>query len=288
MDLKSPGELQDHMLGTYGALRVMLTVVAVSLPITVFLSGWFQKGEPWLASSISKYYWAPTRFALLTPRDFFVGGLLAAAVCLYAYKGFSTRENVALNFAGVFAFFVAILPTNPDGQPKSLRTILHATSAVLFFLCIAYVSIRRSRDTLRLLDPSKRERYARMYFVTGLAMIISPVWALVLSLIRFREEPRSTLVFWIETCGVVAFALYWWVKTLEMRETKAEDRGLDGGLERKDVAPIAAGVPDDRPLGPVDRAIRGVMVAGQPAERVVPATSPAPRKTGKEGSASRN
>ena len=280
MDQKSPAELQEHMLGTYGALRVMLAVVAVSLPIAVFVSGWLHKGEPWLASSISKYYWAPTRFAFLTPRDFFVGGLLAAAVCLYAYKGFSTRENVALNLAGVFAFFVAILPTNPDGQPKTLRTILHATSAVLFFLSIAYVSIRRSGDTLPLLeDPSKRERYARMYFVTGLAMVISPLWALVLSLLRFRDDQGSTLIFWIETCGVVAFALYWWVKTLEMRETKAEDRGLDGGLERKTVAPIGPGAPDERPPGPLDRAIRGVMVGGQSTERVVPATSPAPRKT---------
>ena len=286
MDHKSPGELQEHMLGTYGALRVMLTIIAVSLPIAVTLSGWLQKGEPWLASSISKYYWAPTRFAFLTPRDFFVGGLLAAAVCLYAYKGFSTRENVALNLAGVFVFFVAILPTNSDEQPKSLRTFLHATAAVLFFLCIAYVSIRRSRDTLRLLDASKRERYARIYFLTGLAMIVSPFVALVFSLLHFQEDADSTLVFWVEALGVFAFALYWWFKTLEMRETKAENRGLDGELERKPVEPIPPGSPDHRPLGPVDRAIRGAMVAGQSTERVVPATSSAHEKAGTAGSTS--
>ena len=198
------------MLGTYGALRVMLTVIAVSLPIVVTLSGWLHKGEPWLASSISKYYWAPTRFAFLTPRDFFVSGLRAAAVCLYAYKGFSTRENVALR------------------RVRLLR--------------------RDSADQSR----------------------------------RAAEEPQDISA----RDGGGALALYWWFKTLEMRETKAENRGLDGELERRSVAPILPGAPDHSPLGPVDRAIRGAMVAGQPTERVVPATSPAPEMTGTAASTS--
>jgi len=279
MDQKNPAELQEHMLGTYGALRVMLAVIAFSLPVVVTLSGWIQRGSFAIESSISRYYYVTGRFVFFTPRDLFVGGLVAAAACLYSYKGFSTRENVALNLAGVFAFFVAVLPTSAEGEPRNLRSILHATSAVFFFLSIAYVSIRCSRDTLRLLpDPSKLDGYARRYFATGLAMILSPLVAVGLSLPN-GSLSESRLIYFIEWFGVWAFGAYWWVKTLEMRETKAEKAASSGALERKPVDAIPPGTPGYPPPSRVDRVIRRAMVPGSgKVERVVPATSPAPPK----------
>lgn len=101
--------------------------------------------------------------SFFTTRDLFVGGLFAAGACLYLYKGFSTKENVALNLAGVFALFVTLLPTAATSADGGLVSKLHGTSAVLFFLCIAYVSLFRSRDTFRLLSPAKRRRYASAY-----------------------------------------------------------------------------------------------------------------------------
>ena len=277
MDRKSASELQEHMLGTYGALRVMLTVIGIALPVAVMVSGWFQRSEYWIGKSISDYYHLPAAIPFFTARDFFVGGLLAAAVCLYSYKGFSTRENVALNLAGVFAVFVAILPTSAEGEPRSLRAVLHGTAAVLFFLSIAYVSIRRSRDTLRLLPPAKRDRYARSYFLTGLAMIASPLAAATLSLLVDRESSTTRAIFFVETFGVWTFAAYWWIKTLEMRETDAEQRGLDGVLEREAVEPVLPGGAAGGSTNAVDKAIRRVMVPNDPAvERIVPAEAPAP------------
>ena len=75
MDRKSASELQEHMLGTYGALRVMLTVIGIALPVVVVVSGWFQRGEYWIASSISDYYHLPATIPFFTARDFLVGGL---------------------------------------------------------------------------------------------------------------------------------------------------------------------------------------------------------------------
>jgi hypothetical protein len=279
MDRKSAGELQEHMLGTYGALRVMLTVIALALPVAVTVSGWFQRGELWIGSSISDYYHVTGRFAFLTTRDLFVGGLLAAAVCLYSYKGFSTGENVALNLAGVFAFFVAVLPTSAPREQLGLRAILHGTAAVLFFLSIAWVSIRCSRDTLRLLPEDKRERYARSYFATGLAMVVSPLVAAALSFPWGGDSSPNRLIFLVETFGVWAFAAYWWVKTLEMRESEADELAADGVLERKPVDPVPPPGPESGAANKVDRAIRRVMVPRKDkVERVVPADSPAPRK----------
>ena len=60
MKRKSASELQEHMLGTYDTLRVMLTVIGFALPIAVVLAGWFQEGRFRIESSISEYHLAAT------------------------------------------------------------------------------------------------------------------------------------------------------------------------------------------------------------------------------------
>lgn len=237
MDRKSTEELQEHMMGTYYGLRVGLAVIGIALPLVVVFAGGILH-HVWLEPSLSQYYHTKGRLSYFTTRDLFVGGLFAAGACLYLYKGFSARENVALNLAGVFALFVALLPTAALRSDEGFVSTLHKTSAVLFFLCIAYVSLFRSRDTLLLLTPEKRRRYVRGYFGTGLAMIASPLAAVALS---FALEPASgvrTVIFWLEAFAVWAFAAYWIIKTFEMRETKAEKRALDAELKRE-VVPVA-------------------------------------------------
>lgn len=268
MDRKSTKELQEHMMGTYYGLRVGLAVIGFVLPLVVLFAGGVLH-HVWLEPSISQYYHTKGRFTSFTTRDLFVGGLFAAGACLYLYKGFSTRENVALNLAGVFALFVALLPTAATAADKGVVSTLHGTSAVLFFLCIAYVSVFRSRDTLLLLPPAKRRRYARAYLWSGLAMIASPLAAVALS---FALEPASgfrTLIFWLETFAVWTFAAYWIIKTGEMRETKAEKRALDAELKRE-VVPAVSPDADASQVGGVPSAVRPKSAE---MEAVVPADS---------------
>ena len=61
-----------------------------------------------LAGSMSEYYWAAAG-DVVPARNVFVGGLFAVSACLWLYKGFSPRENVALNLAGLFAVGVALV-----------------------------------------------------------------------------------------------------------------------------------------------------------------------------------
>src|SRR5215213_1970839 len=129
MGRKSADELQQHMLGTYGSLRVGLAVIAISLPIVVVLSGKVLH-HVWIEPSLSAYYHVPSVTSFLTTRDLFVGGLFAAAACLYLYKGFSDKENVALNLAGIFAALVAVLPTAAPKSASDIVATLHRTSAV--------------------------------------------------------------------------------------------------------------------------------------------------------------
>lgn len=260
-ELESSGELQEHMLWTYYGLRVGLAAIGFALPVVLLAAGAVLH-DVWLEPSISAYYHSPPKPLWLTPRDIFVGGLLAAGTCLYLYKGYSNKENIALNWAGVFAVFVALLPTAATGQPGGLVSTLHGASAVLFFMCIAYVSLVRSRDTLHLLPPARRPHYERLYTSTGVAMLASPAAAVVLSFALEPTSPSSTVTFWVEAFGVWSFAAYWTVKTREMRESSAERRALHADLKREVVLADAPTTVDPRP---------GRAPGSRGVERIVPA-----------------
>lgn len=277
MDRKSAGELQKHMLGTYYTLRIGLAGIGIALPIVVLLAGGVLH-HVWLEPSLSQYYYTAGRLRAFTTRDLFVGGLFAAGACLYLYKGFSTKENIALNLAGIFAILVALLPTAPPSSAGYLVSKLHGASAVLLFLCIAYVSLFRSRDTLPLLSVAKQRRYSRLYRATGIAMIVSPLGAVALA---FLLEPASrfrTLIFWVETLAVWAFAAYWILKTMEMRETKAEQRGLDAELRREIVTGTPGGEPAPVLVGsaPTATAMQEVVPKTKEMEVIIPADAPTP------------
>ena len=228
VERKGPDELQEHMLWTYYGLRVGLAAIGFALPLVLVLLGALLHDE-WLKPSISEFYYVKGT-SFLTTRDVFVAGLFAAGICLYLYKGFSNKENVALNAAGLFAALVATFPTAETDDKRGVVSAIHGASAVLFFLSIAYVSVFRSSDTLRLLSEARRPRYRRAYMITSLAMIVSPFTALALS---FFLRPADARIFLVETLGVWAFSAYWVVKTLEMRDSSAEKLALDAELRRE-------------------------------------------------------
>jgi hypothetical protein len=204
-----------------------------------------------------------------------VGGLLAAGASLYLYKGFSNKENVALNIAGVLAAFVALLPTAATSSDRGLVSKLHGAAAVLFFLCLAYVSLFRSHDTLALLPPAKRTRFKQLYLWTGLAMCVSPVAAVVLSYVLEAASRSRTLIFWVESFAVFSFAAYWIIKTKEMRDTKAERRALDAELKRELVSASASRESDVAGVGGVSGTIlRKLSPESGDVERIIPAAAP--------------
>lgn len=84
---------------TYNYLRLIVVLPALWLLVSIIVVS-FYRGAPY--DSISDYYGGPIR-------DVFVGGLMACGVCMIAYKGHSRLEDYALNFAGLNAFFVALV-----------------------------------------------------------------------------------------------------------------------------------------------------------------------------------
>ncbi|RKH02739.1 hypothetical protein D7V97_27580 [Corallococcus sp. CA053C] len=218
-------KLQEHILSTYLNLRFFIAAAAVLIPLVVYGVG--RLHGIGLQDSISAYYWAQGPGEMYPPaRAWFVGGLLGVAALLYLYKGFSFEENAALNLAAVLAVGVAVFPMQWNCQEECGRFSLHGFCAVAMFLCLAYVMWFRSLDTLvHLPDERSRAGYRKTYELTSIVMLVSPITAFLMN--TFWGTPKS-YVFFIETAGILAFALYWVVKSLELRQSGVVRKVLVG------------------------------------------------------------
>jgi len=229
--------LQMHMLSTYNSLRFGMFAIAAAAPIAIVLWGFlFHVG--WL-NSISAYYFAPTAdkwvYSAYPTRVLFVGILFALGSFLYLYRGFSTRENVALNAAGACALGVAVFPMYREVDYLPFSNILHFSFAILLFICMAYTAIFCHEDTLRFVaDANRRKHYKVVYHLIGLFMGLFPLVGLVMAAL-FGAMQRH--VFWIEAAGIWAFAAYWFTKSQELKESQAEVKAATGTLTQPPPGP---------------------------------------------------
>ena len=97
---------------TYRYLRLITPLPAVWLLLAIAMVAVVRHQ---FLDSISDYYGGPLR-------DVFVGTLMASGVGMIAYKGRSKLEDYALNFAGVNAFFVALVSNSFQGLLDAART----------------------------------------------------------------------------------------------------------------------------------------------------------------------
>ncbi len=209
-------ELQKHMLATYRSLRFGVAAIAFAFPLILWIGGRLN-GIP-LQDSMSAYYHAELNGNSM--RNWFVGILFAVGIIVYVYKGYSHKENYALNLAGVLAIGIAIFPMEWDCGETCKKLSLHGISAVSFFLCIAYVCVFRGLDTLHLLkDEAKEKKYRIVYRFCGAGMVLSPIVAYFFTIVFQRFESYT---FYIELAGILAFASFWAAKSREISETKSE------------------------------------------------------------------
>ena len=218
--------LHKHILATYFTLRIGIAIIAIAFPLLLWLGGKAWADLP-LQDSMSAYYHANVDGRSM--RDWFVGILFAVGVFLYLYKGFSRRENYLLNLAGVMAVCVAIFPMEWNCGENCAKYSIHGACAIVFFLAIAYVCVRCSRETLPLLnDEAMQARYRRIYRLLAALMLGSPLIAFAVNAVLRQYASR---VFYVEAVGIVAFAAYWLTKSRELSISQAEARALRGELE---------------------------------------------------------
>ena len=92
---------------SYRYLRLAMVAMVLGLGVAVVHEVVRVEGNCW-QTSLSGYYYTPVQ-------NLFVGALVAIGVCLVALKGNTDSEDVLLNFAGVCAAFVALVPIHDPG-----------------------------------------------------------------------------------------------------------------------------------------------------------------------------
>lgn len=87
---------------TYRYLRLAMVAMVLGLAVAVLHEVGRVEDNCW-QTSLSGYYYTPVQ-------NLFVGALVAIGVCLVVLKGNTDSEDVLLNFAGICAPFVALVP----------------------------------------------------------------------------------------------------------------------------------------------------------------------------------
>lgn len=167
------------------------------------------KGFPddfWSLLSISETYY-------VTPP--LVGILTTAAVVLMCYKGYSTKDHVISALAGIFGLMIVLFPCKcPAAEeivgffqlPVKISHIVHCTSAVLFFILLAYNSIRLFTQTGNQNNMTDQKKIRNIvYRVCGIGMLCS--MALMVIPVQFFAK-----TFIVEAIALTFFGISWLVK----------------------------------------------------------------------------
>ncbi len=232
--------LWKHFSKTYLSMRVVLFMLAFTMPVVLSIYGNIRHGLDF-QPSMSAYFWAATQdqCATFPMRTIFVGYLFAVGVFLFAYKGLTGLENFLLNVAALCAFTVAIYPENLDGAASDPRVAqlfescpaveawaalpslpIHYMAAIILFVLLAIVALFCADKSLKYLPTEKnREFYLWVYRILGGLMIVFPFAGYV---VAYLLDALSNKIFFIEAAGVLTFGLYWAVKTRELSLSSLE------------------------------------------------------------------
>lgn len=188
-------------LVSYITLRRIVGILGVSLPIVLALWGFALCRCHRVQPSISDYYSLRTRDAL-------VGILFTIGWFLFTYRGYERKDNIAGNFAGVFALGVALFPNSGTTAERHV----HFASALGLFLVLAYFSLFLFTKSAGSPTPQKRVRNA-IYRLCGVSMVCC-IAAIGVYYAALVNTPLSALqpVFWLESLALWSFGVSWFVK----------------------------------------------------------------------------
>lgn len=209
------GDVLASITASYFFLRRGLAFLAIAFPFAL----WALAG---VNDSLSAYYHCTDGVCATrgggAGRDVLTGVLLATGTFLFFYKGYTRKEDWALNLAGIAAAGVAFFPSDfaRAEQGRSLIGKIHFSSGLVFFLAIAFVCLFCSGDTLKTLkDKAKVLWFKRIYAGLGAAMIAVPIGVFALHYLLDRPG-RGYTVLGVELAGLFVFAAFWLVKSKEI------------------------------------------------------------------------
>ena len=142
----------------YSYLQKAIGLIALLLPLVVWLFKGFLQHDWALEESISSFYYTHGR-------NYFVGSLCALAVFFLSYHRGATGkyriDNLLSDFASAMALGVAFFPTTRDSSASTDEKtvgVVHLSCAALLFLSLGVFALFVFRRTAGPMTPQKRRR----------------------------------------------------------------------------------------------------------------------------------
>ncbi len=217
---------------SYLLLRQLIGILGISLPFVVILGNTLLGQCPEIQPSISHYYYSVMHIV-------FVGTLCVLGGFLVSYRGKSNFENRISNFAGLFAFGVAIFPTDFLGYSESdichfikiekvvppFVSWIHFGCAGLLFACFVIFCLNIFQESDENKTPDlKKLRRNYIYKICGIGIALSILSIVTITILKSFEVKsdffkHSTFVF--ETTSLLFFGSSWLLKgSLNWPESK--------------------------------------------------------------------
>jgi hypothetical protein len=206
---------ERSLITSYLAMRRLIGVLGIALPILLFFGGLAQD-TPIILGSISGYYYT-------SMRDFFVGLLSGVALFLLSYKGYEKIDDVVAQMSGLCVLGMIIFPTAMYSGtvvkvgmfriPDDMSEYIHLAFGALFFLLLSYNSIflftRRHPGVMG----KEKKRRNMIYRSCGVVMLLS-ILGITVYMIFLKETFLSKMnpVLILESVALIAFGISWLVK----------------------------------------------------------------------------
>ena len=215
---------------SYLTLRKTIGILGILLPLVLAIGTIISKGELFIASSISKYYYTETRNILIAI-------LSAVALFMFAYRGYDKKDRIAGKIAFVSALGIALFPTSPpqtfanmcqaDNNIFTIIVIIHYISSISFFLVLAYFSHCLFTRTLN--NDSKNHTLQKkkrniIYKICAYIILGSLISIIIYSVFKCNLQflHKNHFIFWLETISLFAFGTSWLVKGKFILKDKQE------------------------------------------------------------------
>lgn len=202
---------------SFRSIRRAVGVLGMTLPLILWAGSNMFGDTGGIQPSISHFFYT-------NMREWFTGVLCAVSLFLFTYKGHNLLDGVSANIAAVCAVLVAFFPTNLiEGYPgqQAVATVfstpyhnnIHLTSAAIFFLTLAFMSINLfTRSNRPEAEWSEKKKLRNLIFkVCGWVMIASII-VIAISKPVLGVSKESPVTFCMETVALVAFGFSWLVK----------------------------------------------------------------------------
>jgi len=199
-------------------LLIVSAIITMALPIVLVLTEKLS-GNPAILNSISSYYHSGSR-------DIFVGALFAVGVILFIFQGESTKENLVLDAAGLFAIVTALVPTNPDDVVCEFACsngitpyCIHTIAAFAFFTCLAYITFFcfRKQCQEHQHDEKRQAFYEKTFAILAGLLLLLPILTILFAS-GIIGQGCSKLVFWLEVLAIYTLGCLWITKYYEGRK----------------------------------------------------------------------